>query len=166
MWLWTVGFAKPDHRDLMDPQAFFLAAALALSAFILLLCIITTPRNEPTTADPRRMRITGIRIAQTRGGKTFWRGWSESTKGCRWQGQHTWKLMRDVGCSHHEESPYRIIEKYRRGNNEHCKSHQFVQLSQTELARIFKEYLIAGWLLKSDVLHGMKSVESAFLTIL
>lgn len=26
--------------------------------------------------------MTGMRMAQTRGGKKFWRGWSESTKGC------------------------------------------------------------------------------------
>ncbi|KAK4456293.1 hypothetical protein QBC34DRAFT_340546 [Podospora aff. communis PSN243] len=42
---------------------------------------MTTLRKEPTTAEPRRMRITGMRMAQTRGGKKFWRGWSESTKG-------------------------------------------------------------------------------------
>lgn len=27
--------------------------------------------------------MTGIRMAQTRGGKKFWRGWSASTKGCK-----------------------------------------------------------------------------------
>jgi hypothetical protein len=62
--------------------AFFLAAALALAAFFLLLRIMTTLRKEPTTAQPRRMRMMGMRIAQTRGGKKFWRGWFESTKGC------------------------------------------------------------------------------------
>ena len=55
---------------------------MALAAFFLLLRIMTTPRKEPTTAEARRMRMTGIRTAQTRGGKKFWRGWSESTKGC------------------------------------------------------------------------------------
>jgi hypothetical protein len=59
--------------------AFF--ADFALSAFFLLLRIMTTERNEPTTAEPRRMMITGMRIAQTRGGKSAWRGWSSSTKG-------------------------------------------------------------------------------------
>lgn len=63
---------------------FFAAAALALAAFFWLLRIMTTPRKEPTTAEARRMRMTGIRTAQTRGGKKFWRGWSESTKG--WEG--------------------------------------------------------------------------------
>ncbi len=58
------------------------AAALALAAFLRLLRIMTTPRKEPTTALPSSTRITGMRIAQTRGGKMFWRGWSESTKGC------------------------------------------------------------------------------------
>jgi hypothetical protein len=52
--------------------AFFLAAAaLALAAFFLLLRIMTMPKKEPTTAEPRRTRITGIRIAQTRGRKKF-----------------------------------------------------------------------------------------------
>lgn len=60
---------------------FFAAAALALAAFFRLLLIMTTLRNEPTTAEPSSTRITGIRIAQTRGGKKFWSGWSESTKG-------------------------------------------------------------------------------------
>jgi hypothetical protein len=59
-----------------------LAAALALAAFFLLLRIITTLRKDPTTAEPRRIRMTGMRMAQTRGGKKFWSGWSESTKGC------------------------------------------------------------------------------------
>jgi len=39
------------------------------------------PRNEPTTAEPSRIRITGMRMAQTRGRKKFWSGWSSSTKG-------------------------------------------------------------------------------------
>ena len=52
-------------------QAFFFpfSAALALAVFFLLLRIITTPRKLPTTAEPIRIRITGIRMAQTRGGK-------------------------------------------------------------------------------------------------
>lgn len=62
--------------------AFFLAAALALAAFFLLLRIMTMPRKEPTTAEPTRMRMTGMRMAQTRGGKKLWREWSSSTKGC------------------------------------------------------------------------------------
>jgi hypothetical protein len=53
-----------------------------LAAFLRLLRIMTTLRKEPTTAQPSRIRITGMRIAQTRGGKKAWRGWSESTKGC------------------------------------------------------------------------------------
>jgi hypothetical protein len=63
-------------------HAFFFAAALALAAFFLLLRIMTTLRKEPTTAEPSRMRMTGRRMAQTRGGKKFCKGWSESTKGC------------------------------------------------------------------------------------
>jgi hypothetical protein len=71
------------RHSLSSPNryAFFFPAAFAFAALFLLLRIITTLKKEPTTADPKRMRITGIRIAQTRGGKTFCRGWSESTKG-------------------------------------------------------------------------------------
>jgi hypothetical protein len=50
-----------------------LAAALAFAAFFLLLRIMTMPMKEPTTAEPRRMRMTGMRMAQTRGGKRVWR---------------------------------------------------------------------------------------------
>ena len=51
-------------------HAFFFAAAdLAFAAFFRLLRIITMPRKDPTTADPNSVRITGIRIAHTRGGK-------------------------------------------------------------------------------------------------
>jgi hypothetical protein len=48
---------------------FLLAAALALAAFLRLLLIITTLRKLPTTAPPSNRRMTGILIAQTRGGK-------------------------------------------------------------------------------------------------
>jgi hypothetical protein len=50
---------------------------------------MTTLRKDPTTAEPRRMRMTGMRMAQTRGGKKFWRGWSESTKGYEEGLEHT-----------------------------------------------------------------------------
>jgi hypothetical protein len=59
--------------------AFF---CFALSAFLRLLRIMTTERKLPTTVVKRTMRITGMRIAQTRGGKRDCRGWSSSTKGC------------------------------------------------------------------------------------
>lgn len=49
--------------------AFFFAAAAALAAFFWLLRIMTTPRKEPTTAEPTRTRMTGMRMAQTRGRK-------------------------------------------------------------------------------------------------
>lgn len=58
----------------LNPYAFFFAAAFAFAAFFRLLRIMTTLRKEPTTAQPRRRRMTGIRIAHTRGGKKFWRG--------------------------------------------------------------------------------------------
>lgn len=58
--------------------AFF---CLALSAFFLLLRIMTTERKLPTTVLKRITRMTGMRIAQTRGGKKECSGWSSSTKG-------------------------------------------------------------------------------------
>lgn len=75
--------APSPHLVFIFVYAFFLAAAaLALAAFFLLLRIMTMPKKEPTTAEPSRTRMTGIRMAQTRGRKKFWRGWSSSTKGC------------------------------------------------------------------------------------
>lgn len=70
---------RPRHQL----YAFFFAAALAFAAFFLLLRIMTTPRKDPTTAEPTRRRMTGIRMAQTRGGKNPWRGCTSSTKGYR-----------------------------------------------------------------------------------
>lgn len=64
-----------------DYAFFFAAAALALAAFFLLLRIITMPMKEPTTVEPRMVRMTGMRIAQTRGGKKLCSGWSSSTNG-------------------------------------------------------------------------------------
>jgi hypothetical protein len=61
-------------------QVFFFAA-LALAAFFLLLLIITMPMKVPTTAEASRIRITGMRMAQTGGGNSSWRGWPGSTKG-------------------------------------------------------------------------------------
>lgn len=46
--------------------------AFAFAAFFRLLRIMTTLKNDPTTAEPSSMRMTGIRIAQTRGGKSEW----------------------------------------------------------------------------------------------
>lgn len=61
--------------------AFFLLAAFAFATFFRLLLIITTLKNDPTTAEPSSVRITGMRIAHTRGGKRLCRGWPSSTKG-------------------------------------------------------------------------------------
>ncbi len=60
---------------------FFFPAAFALAAFFLLLRIITTLKKDPTTAEPKSTRMTGMRMAQTRGGNMFCKGWSESTNG-------------------------------------------------------------------------------------
>ena len=68
-------------------QAFFFPAstALAFAAFFRLLRIITTLKKLPTTAEPKSIRMTGMRMAQTRGGKKSWRGWPWSTNG--WWGK-------------------------------------------------------------------------------
>jgi hypothetical protein len=72
---------KEDPASFSPYFVFFAAAARAFAAFFLLLLIMTMARNVPTTAEARRVRITGIRIAQTRGGKRLCRGWSSSTNG-------------------------------------------------------------------------------------
>lgn len=79
-----VPFPSPPASQARRSHAFFLlaadadadaaAAALALAAFFLLLRIMTTLRKEPTTAEPSSSRITGMRTAQTRGGKKFCSG--------------------------------------------------------------------------------------------
>lgn len=115
---------------------FFAAAALALAAFFLLLRIMTTPRKEPTTAEARRMRMTGMRTAQTRGGKKFWRGWSESTKGwevvlvTRWS-----NLSESSGVQlfiYHEQGPEGVVEEDDRGGHKHGDAHEFVKLRTWE----------------------------------
>jgi len=71
----------PPYRPLQYVYAFFFPAAFALAALFRLLRIITTLRKEPTTAEPKRMRMTGMRMAQIRGGNMFCSGCPESTKG-------------------------------------------------------------------------------------
>lgn len=118
--------------------AFFLAAAaLALAAFFLLLRIMTTLRKDPTTALPRSTRITGMRIAQTRGGKKFWRGWSESTKGFFFvlllvsaavvmkRGEVG---KRERGEKYHHQGPDGVVEKDDRRGHEHGEADEFVEL--------------------------------------
>ena len=43
---------------------------------------MTTLRKLPTTAPPSSSRMTGMRMAQTRGGKRDWIACESSTKGC------------------------------------------------------------------------------------
>jgi hypothetical protein len=42
---------------------------------------MTVERKLPTMVPKRIIRITGMRMAQTRGRKSEWRMWSSSTKG-------------------------------------------------------------------------------------
>jgi hypothetical protein len=60
---------------------FFAAAACAFAAFLRLLLIMTIERNDPTIVDASSVRMTGMRMAQTRGGKMPCNGWSSSTNG-------------------------------------------------------------------------------------
>lgn len=71
----------PAQLTATAAYAFFFPAAFAFDAFFLLLRIITVPKKDPTTAEPKRMRITGMRMAQTRGGNMLCKGWPSSTNG-------------------------------------------------------------------------------------
>lgn len=62
-------------------EVFFVLAARAFAAFFRLLLIMTMLKNDPTTAEPSSVNITGILIAQTRGGNRSCSGWPGSTKG-------------------------------------------------------------------------------------
>jgi hypothetical protein len=67
-----MSFPAPNSNADHAVQTYFdlLAAAFcAFNAFLRLLRIMTTLRKLPTTAPPRRIRMTGIRMAHTRGGK-------------------------------------------------------------------------------------------------
>lgn len=99
---------------------------------------MTTLRKEPTTAEPNKTRMTGIRIAQTRGGKKFWRGWSESTKGfgafvlavaCANRSKRGVERGRGWwGVTYHEQSPEGVVEKDKRGCHKHGDAHELVKL--------------------------------------
>ena len=62
--------------------AFCCCALAAFAAFLRLLRTMTTLRKLPTTAPPSSSRMTGMRMAQTRGGKRDWIACESSTKGC------------------------------------------------------------------------------------
>ena len=72
-------------RLLLTHYRCFFAFYVVLAFFALFFAfdrIMTMLRKLPTTATPRRTIITGILIAQTRGRKKSWSGWSSSTNGC------------------------------------------------------------------------------------
>lgn len=85
--------------------------------------------------------MTGMRTAQTRGGKKFWRGWSESTKGC-----DGCVLATHCCCCcccqkrgpfqgaiiYHEQGPEGVVEEDDRGGHEHGDAHEFVKLRTWE----------------------------------
>jgi hypothetical protein len=72
---------KPPNQN-SSHCAFTCCALAAFAAFFLLLRTITTLKKLPTTAPPSSRRITGMRMAQTRGGKRVWIECESSTKGC------------------------------------------------------------------------------------
>jgi hypothetical protein len=70
-------------------------ALAALAAFLRLLRTMTTLRKLPTTAPPSSSRMTGMRMAQTRGGKRDWIACESSTKGCwKWLVRIDWGSVR------------------------------------------------------------------------
>lgn len=88
----------------------------------------------PTTAEPRSVRKTGMRIAQTRGGKRSCRGWPGSTNGyMRVSIDHLSGIIEEGG--YHEQSPCRVVEKDGGSGQEHGGSHDWAQL-QHRLARL------------------------------
>lgn len=98
-----------------------LFAALALAAFFLLLRIMTIPRKLPTTADASNMSMTGMRMAQTRGGKSECSAWSSSTKGYASSvscdstiapvvvDERIDTFEADSWQAYHQQGPYRVI---------------------------------------------------------
>lgn len=77
------------------------------------------------------MRITGIRMAQTRGGKRFWIGWSGSTNGF----EDLVSTLETSGnrslFTYHEKRPDGVIKKDCRSYHEHCETDQFIKLRGT-----------------------------------
>ena len=107
-------------------EVFFAVAARAFAAFFWLLLIMTMLKNDPTTAEPNSIRITGILIAHTRGGNRSWRGWPESTKGYR-----LYQMLgrtRIHGLTRHQQGPDRIVKESRSGYDQHSQPEELVQL--------------------------------------
>jgi hypothetical protein len=110
--------------------AFF---CFALSAFFRLLRIMTTERKLPTTVVPRMRRMTGRRIAQTRGRKKECRIWSSSTKGwmgVSWVGVRKWW---DLGCEgYHEQCPHGVVDEDGGCCDEHAEANETVLLAKRQ----------------------------------
>lgn len=85
--------------------------------------------------------MTGKRMAQTRGGKRLWRGWSASTKGCtrvvlveagggtmrRRQGSGG--STRDARCTtYHSQRPDGVVDEDEGGGQKHGEADEFVKL--------------------------------------
>ena len=71
--------------------------------------------------------MTGIRMAQTRGGKKSWRGWLVSTKGCAICQSLSPQAQR-WSKTYHQQRPDRVVEKHDGGGHEHGEANESVQL--------------------------------------
>jgi hypothetical protein len=95
---------------------------------------MTTERKLPTTVEPIMMRMTGMRIAQTRGRKKLWRKWSSSTNGCEGQYTKRWESVtyrtgaRGVEGAYHEQCPDGVVDEDGGCCNEHAEAHETVEL--------------------------------------
>lgn len=103
-----------------------------------------------------------MRMAQTRGGKKFWRGWSASTKGWqamavsrksteRQKGEGKGKAEAEAEAgrrrnqrdhTYHEQSPEGVIEEDNRGSHEHGGAYEFVKLRWAARERVLATFLL------------------------
>lgn len=74
-------------------------------------------------------------MAQTRGGKRFWSGWSESTKGwcdllASWVVRVVFRLIWESGRRfvYHEQGPEGVVEEDDRGSQKHGDAYKLVKL--------------------------------------
>ena len=90
----------------------------------------------------RMIRITGMRMAQTRGRKSECRTWSSSTKGCEHVSGGRGVCMCEQlhsrcrePCTHHEQSPDGVVDEDGSGCDEHAESHEAVELQLSVVGR-------------------------------
>lgn len=78
-----------------------------------------------------------MRMAQTRGGKTFWRGWSASTKG--WGDESVARQRREEeqkqGGTYHSQCPDGVVKEDSGGGHKHGEADNFVKLRGSSVSR-------------------------------